>query len=117
MYFPFPEVRCAKFARTTRAEFIDRLNIEDAILRAIDEIPKSIRRDTKIPGKFGQMKRKDIPEYPIDGIREALTNALVHANYEISGTRIFATIYNNKLEIQNPEHATWNEYRAVQERG
>jgi predicted HTH transcriptional regulator len=102
MYFPFAEVRCARFAGTTRAEFIDRLNIEDGILRAIDEVPKFIRRNTKMAGKFGQMKRKDIPEYPIDGIREALTNALVHANYEIPGTRIFVAIYDNKLEIQNP---------------
>src|SRR3990167_1562257 len=48
------------------------------------------------------MKRKDIAEYPVDGIREALINALVHANYEIPGTRIFVAIYDDKLEIQNP---------------
>ncbi len=101
-YFPFAEVRCARFVGTTRAEFIDRLNIEDGILRAIEEVPKFIRRNTKMSGKFGAMKRTDISEYPIDGIREALTNALVHANYEIPGTRIFVAIYDDKLEIQNP---------------
>lgn len=101
-YFPFAEVRCARFAGTSRAEFIDRLNIEGGIIQAIDEVPKFIRRNTRVAGKFGAMRRKDIPEYPVDGIREALTNALVHANYEISGTRIFVAIYNDKLEIQNP---------------
>lgn len=101
-YFPFAEVRCARFAGTTRAEFIDRLNIEGGILKAIAEVPKFIRRNTKMAGKFGAMKRRDIPEYPVDGIREALTNALVHANYEIQGTRIFVAIYDDKLEIQNP---------------
>ncbi len=102
IHFPYAEVRCARFADTTRAEFIDRLNIEESILGAIDEVPKFIRRNTKMAGKFGAMKRRDIPEYPIDGIREALTNALVHANYEIPGTRIFVAIYDDKLEIQNP---------------
>lgn len=102
MHFPFAEVRCARFAGTTRAEFIDRLNIEGSILRAINEVPKFIRRNTKMAGKFGAMKRRDIPEYPVDGVREALTNALVHANYEVSGTRIFVAIYDDKLEIQNP---------------
>lgn len=101
-YFPFAEVRCARFAGITRAEFIDRLNIEGGIIGAIDEVPKFIRRNTRVTGKFGSMRRKDVPEYPIDGIREALTNALVHANYEISGTRIFVAIYDDKLEIQNP---------------
>jgi ATP-dependent DNA helicase RecG len=101
-YFPFAEVRCARFAGTTRAEFIDRLNIEGSILNAIVEVPKFIRLNTKMAGKFGAMQRKDVAEYPMDGIREALTNALVHANYEISGTRIFVAIYDDRLEIQNP---------------
>lgn len=101
-YFPYAEVRCARFAGTSRAEFIDRLEIEGGILSAIEEVPKFIRRNTKMAGKFGAMKRRDIPEYPVDGIREALTNSLVHANYEIFGTRIFVAIYEDKLEIQNP---------------
>jgi ATP-dependent DNA helicase RecG len=101
-YFPFAEVRCARFAGTSRAEFIDRLNIDGSILKAIDEVPKFIRRNTKMAGKFGQMKRRDISEYPMDGVREALVNALTHANYEITGTRIFVAIYDDKLEIQNP---------------
>lgn len=102
MFFPYAEVRCARFAGTTRAEFIDRLEIEDGLLSAIEEVPKFIRRNTKMMGKFGAMQRRDIPEYPVDGIREALVNALVHANYEISGTRIFVAIYDDRLEIQNP---------------
>lgn len=101
-YFPFAEVRCARFAGTTRAEFVDRLEIEGGILAAIEEVPKFIRRNTKMAGKFGGMRRRDIPEYPVDGIREALTNALAHANYEIPGMRIFVAIYDSKLEIQNP---------------
>lgn len=101
-FFPFAEVRCARFAGTTRAEFIDRLEIEGGVLAAVTEVPKFIRRNTKMAGKFGAMRRRDIPEYPVDGVREALTNALVHANYEISGTRIFVAIYDDKLEIQNP---------------
>ncbi len=101
-YFPYAEVRCARFKGTSRSEFIDRLNIEDGILAAIDEVPKFIRRNTKMAGKFGAMRRRDIPEYPTEGIREALTNAIAHANYEVTGSRIFVAIYDDRLEIQNP---------------
>jgi ATP-dependent DNA helicase RecG len=101
-YFPYAEVRCARFQGSSRSEFIDRLNIEGGILAAIDEVPKFIRRNTKMAGKFGNMKRRDISEYPAEGIREALINALVHANYEISGSRIFIAIYDDRLEVQNP---------------
>lgn len=101
-YFPYAEVRCARFEGNSRAEFIDRLNIEGGILSAIKEVPKFIRRNTKMAGKFGEMERRDIPEFPTEAIREALINALVHANYEISGSRIFIGIYDDRLEIQNP---------------
>lgn len=57
MYFPFAKVRCARFAGTTRAEFIDQLEIERGILAAIDEVPKFIHYNTRMSGKFGAMKR------------------------------------------------------------
>ena len=101
-HFPFAEVKCARFAGTSRAEFIDQVDIQGTILNAIEEVPKFIRRNTRMAGKFGQMRRKDIPEYPTEGIREALVNALAHANYEVSGTRVFISIYDDRLEIQNP---------------
>ncbi len=101
-YFSYAEVRCARFKGTSRSEFIDRLNIEGGVLAAIEEVPKFIRRNTKMAGKFGDMRRRDIPEYPVEGIREALTNAIAHANYEVTGSRIFVAIYDDRLEIQNP---------------
>jgi predicted HTH transcriptional regulator len=101
-YFPYAEVRCARFKGTTRAEFIDQLNIDGGILSAIDEAPKFIRRNTRVASKFGGIRRQDIPEYPFEGIREALTNALAHANYAVDGSRIFVAIYDDRLEIQNP---------------
>lgn len=101
-YFAYAEARCARFKGTSRAEFIDRISLEGGVLSAIEEVPKFIRRNTRMAGQFGEMKRKDIPEYSPEGIREALINAIVHANYEINGSRIFIAIYDDHLEIQNP---------------
>ena len=52
--------------------------------------------------EFGDIKRKDIPQYPVKAIREVLLNALMHTNYELRGSRFFVAIYNDRLEIQNP---------------
>jgi ATP-dependent DNA helicase RecG len=49
------------------------------ILAALTEVPKFIRRNTRMARKFDNgMRRQDIPEYPDKALREALTNALVH---------------------------------------
>jgi len=101
-YFPYAYASCARFAGTTKSEFIDRLDIEGGILAAIDEVPKFIRRNTRMAAKIESMYRQDIPEYPVVAVREALINALAHANYEVTGTRFFVAIFDDRLEIQNP---------------
>jgi ATP-dependent DNA helicase RecG len=100
--FPDARVSCARFLSTSKAEFIDRLDIEGSILDAVQEVPKFIRRNTRLPAKIEDMTRRDISEYPAVGLREALINALVHADYSLSGMRLFVSIFSDRLEIQNP---------------
>lgn len=101
-YFPNTEISCARFEGTTKASFIDRLDLTDSSLLSIEEIPKFIRRNTTLAAEFGDIKRKDIPQYPIAAVREVLLNALMHANYELRGSRFYVAIYDDRLEIQNP---------------
>jgi predicted HTH transcriptional regulator len=95
-------VSCARFADTTKAEFIDRIDIDGGLLTAIEEVPKFIRRNTRMAAEIKTMKRKDIPEYPTAAIREVLINALLHSNYMIQGMRILVAIYSDRLDITNP---------------
>jgi len=101
-YFPDARVSCARFKGKDRTEFIDRLDIEGGILNAIDEVPKFIRRNTKMAARIKTMKRQDIPEYPEVAVREVLINAIVHADYSLTGMRILVAVYDDRMEIQNP---------------
>ncbi|MBN2689728.1 MAG: putative DNA binding domain-containing protein [Gammaproteobacteria bacterium] len=95
-------VSCARFADTTKAEFIDRIDIDGGILTAIDEVPKFIRRNSRMAAEIKTMRRRDIPEYPTEAIREALINALLHSSYMFQGMRILVAIYSDRLDITNP---------------
>lgn len=101
-HFPNTEISCARFNGKTKADFIDRLDLTSSSLVSIDEIPKFIRRNTTMAAEFGEIKRKDIPQYPVIAIREVLINAFIHASYELRGSRFFIAIYDDRLEIQNP---------------
>lgn len=72
--FDGARISCVRFADTTKAEFIDRIDIDGGLLTAIEEVPKFIRRNTRMAAEIKTMKRKDIPEYPTAAIREALIN-------------------------------------------
>jgi ATP-dependent DNA helicase RecG len=49
----------------------------------------------------GSIKRKEIPEIPMDAVREALVNSFCHRDYKSSQNNE-VTIYSNRVEIYNP---------------
>ncbi|MBW2170345.1 MAG: putative DNA binding domain-containing protein, partial [Deltaproteobacteria bacterium] len=101
-YFPDARVSCARFRGTDKTEFIDRMDITGTVLNAFDEVPRFIRRNTRLAAKIENMHRQDIPEYPELAIREILVNAIVHADYSLRGMRILVAIYADRMEVQNP---------------
>lgn len=99
--FPMAYVSCARFSGTDKVDFIDRLDIE-RIMEAVDGVPNFIRRNTRLSSVIHSMVREDIPEYPMVAIREALFNALMHADYSCMNMRIFVSIFDDRLEIRSP---------------
>ena len=65
-------------------------------------VRNNMRTTTVIGQKTG--KRTDIPQYPMDVVREVVLNALVHRDYSIhtEGMPIQLTMYSDRLEIANP---------------
>jgi len=48
------------------------------------------------------VKRKDIYEVPLEALREALANAIIHRDYSVRGTSIMVEVYRDKIQIKNP---------------
>jgi ATP-dependent DNA helicase RecG len=100
--FADARVSCARFAGTEKVDFIDRLDIDGGLLTAIDEVPKFIRRNTRMAAEIKAIRRRDIPEYPVLAVREALLNALLHSDYSTQGSRILVAIFADRMDITNP---------------
>ncbi|MGC9030559.1 MAG: ATP-binding protein, partial [Desulfomonilaceae bacterium] len=52
--------------------------------------------------EIGRLRRTDIHEYPPLAVREALINAVVHADYSIGGMQIRLAVFDDRIEIANP---------------
>ncbi len=100
--FPGTAVSCARFRGTDKADFIDRLTLDETVLEALDSVVKFIRRNTRLAAKITTMRRQDIPEYPQVALREVLVNAVAHADYSLTGMRIRVAIYADRMEIESP---------------
>lgn len=48
------------------------------------------------------MGRKDIPAYVDTALQEAVVNAVVHREYELTGSQIIIRLFADRIEVQNP---------------
>ena len=65
-------------------------------------IVEFLRKHLNIRSEIRGMDRYDIYEIPIDALREALVNAIVHRDYSLRGTSIYVEIYDDRVVIVNP---------------
>jgi len=100
--FPDAIIRCARFKGSDTARFIDKTEIDEYLPQTIESTISFIERHTIHRPEIGRIRRRDVPEYPPAVIREAIINAVVHADYSIGGMNISVAIFKNRIEITNP---------------
>jgi len=102
LLFPDSIIQCAQFSGHDKVTFIDQLDIQTHIPTAVEEIIAFIEKHTKVGATIGRKRRTDIPQYPPVAIREAVINALLHADYTMKGSSISIAIFSDRIEITNP---------------
>jgi ATP-dependent DNA helicase RecG len=99
---PDLEVQMAIFAGTERLTFNDIDRKRGSVTELVEIAEKYIRSNIRWRVVLdGSIQRKEIPEIPIDAVREALVNSWCHRLYTSSQNNEI-TIYSNRVEIYNP---------------
>lgn len=65
----------------------------------VEEWLRKVLPYTKDTSSF---KRKDIPAFPVEVLREAIVNAIVHRDYMIEGAKSYLLINNDKIVVKSP---------------
>lgn len=86
--------------------FIDNRRIDGTIPQMIDEALSFCRRNMKVRTIISRETglRMDKTEYPIEALREAILNAVIHRDYSIhtEGTPIQIDFFTDRVEIHSP---------------
>lgn len=64
-------------------------------------VMRFIRRRTRNAITIDGLTRTEHPEYPLPAVREALVNAVAHADYSQLGAPIRVSIFADRLEIES----------------
>ncbi len=100
--FPNTMVRCARFKGKTKVKFIDQVDICEPLALAVDVALEFVRKHSMVAYEIGAVRRKEVFQYPPQVVREAVINAVVHADYSIKGSTIQIAIFDDRMEITNP---------------
>ncbi len=101
-FFPDSWIQCGRFGGTDKARILDQRDIRTHLPLALHEAFEFVRKHASRAAEFGELRRKDIWDVPLEAVREALTNAIVHADYSQTGAPIRLAMYDDRLEIENP---------------
>jgi predicted HTH transcriptional regulator len=100
--FPSATIRCARFLGKDTAKFLDQTEIDEYLPKAVEGVVAFIERHTRQGIEIGRVRRREVPEYPVEAVREAVIIAIVHADYSIGGAGTKVAIFDNRIEITNP---------------
>jgi len=80
----------------------DHEDIRGPMPTAIDRAIDFIDRNTRHPMRIVGLNRVRLDEYPVDGLREALVNAVAHRQYEDAGRKILLEVFSDRVVLSSP---------------
>lgn len=91
-------IKCAIYNGTNKTTFQARKEFEGSILKQIEDVYEYISLINKTSSTFDGLHRIDTKDYPEYAVREALLNAVVHRDYDYSGS-IIINVYDDRMEF------------------
>lgn len=91
-------IKFAIFQGTDKLVFKSRKEFTGSVFHQLTDVYKTIDFYNGTRATFKDLLRIDQRDYPVDAVREALLNAIVHKDYSFSGST-FINLYADRLEI------------------
>jgi len=100
-HFPDAWVQTGRFRGTDRSRILDRAEIRSHPVRAIEEAIAFVQKHGLHGAEIGAVRRRERWSLPPVAVREAVINAVAHADYAQRGAPLRIAIFDDRLEIEN----------------
>lgn len=102
LHFSDAWVQCERFHDADKVHIFDQQEIYASLPDTLTEIELFLKKHAYKSARFGALRREDVWSIPLTLLREAIVNALVHADYAQRGTPIRIAFFDNSIDIENP---------------
>ena len=100
--FPDAWIQAGRFGGTSKAVIVDQVRLDMPPLQAVEEAVSFVKKHLLRGATIGHLRRTEHWSLPPSAVREALVNAVVHADYSQRGAPIRVAMFDDRLEIENP---------------
>lgn len=101
-HFPDAWIQAGRFDGTSKARIADQREIRTLPVRAIEEAIAFVEKHSTRQVDIGKVRRKERWNLPPVAVREAVINAVAHADYAQRGAPTRISIFDDRLEVENP---------------
>jgi ATP-dependent DNA helicase RecG len=101
-HFPDAWIQAGRFRGADKAHIDDRAEIRSHPVRAVEEAISFVRKHALHGAEIGAVRRKERWNLPPVAVREAIINAVIHADYGQRGAPIRVSVFDDRLEVENP---------------
>ena len=100
--FPDAWLQAGRFAGKDRAKILDSSEIRSYLPQAADQAIAFVQKHLSREAVITAARRVDRWTVPMVALREAIINAIVHADYAEHGAPIRVAVFDNRIEVENP---------------
>ena len=91
-------IKFAVFNGTKKGEFKTRKEIEGSVMRQMRLAFEFLNLANNLAATFSGLDRIEQYDYPVEALREAILNAIIHRDYAFSGS-IIVNLYDDRIEF------------------
>lgn len=100
--FPDAWIQLGRFSGSSKARLIDSSEVRSYLPVAAGEVISFARKHLTVESIIEGARRQDRWSIPLIAIREAVVNAIVHADYAQHGSPIRLAVFDYRIEVENP---------------
>lgn len=95
------KLKMGVFATNEKSTFVDIHVTQGNIFSLMEEAENYVEKNIHYSVSINGFDRTDVPEIPLEALREIITNSFAHANY-LSNSQHEIDIFPNRIAIYNP---------------
>lgn len=101
-HFPDAWIQAGRFQGTDKARIVDDLEIRSLPVPGIEAAIAFVHKHVMHGVEIGAVRRTVRSSLPPAAVREAVINAVVHADYAQRGAPIRVSVFDDRLEVESP---------------